>query len=875
MSKLRLFCQDHSLDIVLVSETHSKPNDKLYLQGYDCFRTDRIGYRGGGVAVFVRKTLAYSTISTPQTINLELVGVTVHTKNAGDINIFSAYSTPHNDRRLSVCDLISLFPIQEPIIVAGDFNAKHTSFNCRVTTPTGKMLYDFINYNNINCLAPDSPTFHGGCGLPDVLDIALIRNVSLTPDIQSIDALTSDHNPVILTLGNVRGENPVLVPKTDWIKYQYQLDHFLSDIPTINSISDIDSAVETIAGNINSSIDNSTTLSSVGPRVGTLPQYLLRLKTAKNKARRRYRRTLDPNDRALISRANNAFQQALREHRDQEWQNKLESLSTEDNSLYRMNRVLGSDRSPMPPIHSPDGSIIHAEAEKAEAFALNFETQCLPSHSNADNTFIKIVEDKVQEIDRTPISSDDIILPATVQEVTNIINSLKNRKAPGPDKIPNRALKLLPLKGIVFIVSIINAIFRLHYFPDKWKNANVIFIPKPLKDRKIPGNYRPISLLNTIAKIAERVILNRLQEVEADVHIIPDEQFGFRSNLSTSHQVLRVTEFVNDAFSRKQKVAAVFLDVAKAFDSVWHDGLVFKLHKSKIPPSLLKIIKSFLTNRSFQAKIGTSKSTTRPLRAGVPQGSVLSPTLFNLYLSDFPFDQIRSPRRIIGLYADDLAIFSRQHSLKSAASTAQSALKDLQKWYAKWRIKVNAEKSQAVMFNNGKGRNSLPPKLKIFDSHIPWCTKAKYLGVYLDDRLTFASHILYASNRARQTIARLYHLFTSRSLSPRNKLLLYKVVVRPVMTYCSMAWAHAEPRHLNKLQIIQNKVLRMTFHSPYFVRNSVLHDNANLPTIVEFITEITKSFINNSECHPNHLVRNAVAYQPGPRQRRPRHLMLD
>ena len=99
------------------------------------------------------------------------------------------------------------------------------------------MFYDFINYNNINCLAPDSPTF---------IDIALIRNVSLTPDIKSIDALISDHNPVILTLGNVRGANPVLVPKTNWNKCQYQLDHFLADIPTINSIPDIDFAVETI-----------------------------------------------------------------------------------------------------------------------------------------------------------------------------------------------------------------------------------------------------------------------------------------------------------------------------------------------------------------------------------------------------------------------------------------------------------------------------------------------------------------------------------------------------------------------------------------------------------------------------------------------------
>ncbi|GBL92463.1 RNA-directed DNA polymerase from mobile element jockey [Araneus ventricosus] len=232
------------------------------------------------------------------------------------------------------------------------------------------------------------------------------------------------------------------------------------------------------------------------------------------------------------------------------------------------------------------------------------------------------------------------------------------------------------------------------YFPQCWKTAVVVPIPKPDQDLNLPQNYRPISLLSSLSKVYEFVLLKRLNQFLNNNHIIISEQFGFRKNLSTSHQLLRVTELIFDGFAKSETTGALFLDVAKAFDKIWHDGLLAKLMRLSCSAQFIKITHSFLTSRNFRVRVNNILSNPRPILSGCAQGSLLSPTLFNIYLNDIP----NFPSCHLAIFADDTAILTRHKHPDIAVQALQTYVSQLQLWLADWKIKVNPSKCACLLF---------------------------------------------------------------------------------------------------------------------------------------------------------------------------------
>ena len=188
------------------------------------------------------------------------------------------------------------------------------------------------------------------------------------------------------------------------------------------------------------------------------------------------------------------------------------------------------------------------------------------------------------ERDQVPAASSHVEMQCESinnKDTIEIISSLKTKKASGADNISNYVLKNLPKTAISLLTKIFSACFKISYFPDAWKIAKIIAIPKPGKDGAIPTNYRPISLISNIGKILEKLILDRLNSFEESHKIFIPQQFGFRSGHSTVQQILRITEFASFNFNRNRSTGLALLDLEKAFDSVWHDGLIFKLIQNK------------------------------------------------------------------------------------------------------------------------------------------------------------------------------------------------------------------------------------------------------------------------------------------------------
>ncbi|GFX35375.1 RNA-directed DNA polymerase from mobile element jockey [Trichonephila clavipes] len=306
---------------------------------------------------------------------------------------------------------------------------------------------------------------------------------------------------------------------------------------------------------------------------------------------------------------------------------------------------------------------------------------------------------------------------------------------------------------------------------------------------------------------------SRLNDYLEKENILVPEQHGFRPRLSTTHQLLRVVVYIKDGIDRHQYTAAVFLDIQKAFDRVWHTGLLFKLIMYKIPPPLIFLLKSYISDRSFTVKINRTFSQVRPAKAGVAQGSILGPVLFTLYVNDI----LKTTNTMICMYADDTAILSRHYNPNTLTQNINEHLAHLEIWFSVWKIALNTTKTEAVFFTQRRP----PPEITLQNQRIPWSQHTKYLGVIIDKNLTFRQHITYVRNKFKNATRQLYSLIGKKSkLNRHNKMLIYTLILKPLLTYASPIWAHAARTNINLIEISQNVILRQILDAHWYMRNA-------------------------------------------------------
>ncbi|GBN29799.1 RNA-directed DNA polymerase from mobile element jockey [Araneus ventricosus] len=388
-----------------------------------------------------------------------------------------------------------------------------------------------------------------------------------------------------------------------------------------------------------------------------------------------------------------------------------EQLNIYDGTLWRRTKRLKSE---ILQLKNPGTNLpSHTDLEKAEIIADHLESQFTRNDFGDPNTE-RTVEKSIREFkNEIRTSKFKKVQPS---ETICFMKHIKINKAPGTDSITNKMLKNLPLKIILKLTEIFNHMLKFRHFPNCWKTARVLPILKPGKDPTHPVSYRPISLLPTLSKLGEKLILNRYLTHAAKLRLPIPQQFGFTPQLSTTHQLLRVVEHINEGKNSNLATAAIFLDIAKAFDKVWIEDLIHKLIAYKFPQYIIEIIQSYLTNRHFIVLVKNSDSTPRKIQAGVPQGGILVPIIFVLYLNDIP--QVRNI--MISLYADDTAILSQGKTPDKAIVPLQNYLKNLEAWLVRWKIKLNVDKTEAILFNK---KNDDWPKVKVYGTPIDWKKK--------------------------------------------------------------------------------------------------------------------------------------------------------
>ncbi|GFY30506.1 RNA-directed DNA polymerase from mobile element jockey [Trichonephila clavipes] len=258
-------------------------------------------------------------------------------------------------------------------------------------------------------------------------------------------------------------------------------------------------------------------------------------------------------------------------------------------------------------------------------------------------------------------------------------------------------------------------------------------------------NYRPISLLSILSKITEYVILNRLKTFTNENNFTNPNQYGFTRNLSTYHPLLGLTEKITAGFQKGRSTGAVFLDIQKAFDRVWVSGLIFKLITNNFPPALIHLINPYLVNRSFQVRVNDTLSNSFKINYGVPQGSLLGPLLFNIFINDIP----THPQTSTNIYADDTVTLATYKNNKTITLALNNHLKLLETFFDTWKIKINIDKTIAVLFTKRKTKPT-PPTL--YSTQLQWSQNTKYLGLThtLDNKLTWKQHIIQTRDKFRR-----------------------------------------------------------------------------------------------------------------------------
>ena len=868
--ELSQFLEKKFFHIVLLQETWLNSKVSFKIPNYLCLRQDRetnSRYPHGGVAILVHNSLKnnYNRVKFVDLDFVESIFIQISI-NSFTFTIGSIYasSSPKIKAEEMRKDLEKLFSRPGPFVLAGDYNAKHTSWNNVKSNGRGRDLLKICAKNFCEIQFSDEATAFPAIGDPSILDFAVTKGVEGVSKPIVINDLSSDHVPIDFEIPTSSLDFPEEIriktfAKGNWNLFRKlitsDLETFKKSHPSIDSPLEIDESIEIFTAVINNAVSKS--IPTKIPRNFRYPhsRHIEVLKKRRNAYRQLSKRFR--NAKYYMRDLNREIHLETKILRQQSWNKFVASLNVKDLSIFRVTKSIKKKHAPVPPLKVAD-DIVYSEKGKADEIAKKFHASHLISEDPTVHS--QSVKDSKSFIDQ---ASNDFPESEkfSIDEVKSNIDRLKIKKAPGHDEICNRVLKNIPSSAVEFLKNVYNACLKTFYFPLAWKMGKVIAIPKPGKDQKLPESYRPITLLPTVGKIFEKLILSRMLEFESDKQILINQQFGFRSKHSTTQQLLRVTEKISLRFNENKSTALTLLDVEKAFDSVWHDALVHKLLLNGFPMYQIKITDSFLENRVSYVSINGKNSEKYKVPAGVPQGSPLSPFLFNIYINDIPV-----PKHCkVAVYADDTALISsiKNYDLPKLVKRMESGLSEIENHFSSWKIKLNTAKTESMLFTKSSKMSKIKEshKISIKDKKLDWKESVKYLGVTLDSKLTFKTNIAENHLKARKAMASIYCLLKKTStLNLSCKLTLYRSYIRPIMTYACPVFSNCADCHMRRLQVLQNKCLRMVLNAPFRTRISSLHHRSEIPKIKSFVEKLTENFYKNSGKSTNKLVSRLGYY---------------
>lgn len=428
--------------------------------------------------------------------------------------------------------------------------------------------------------------------------------------------------------------------------------------------------------------------------------------------------------------------------------------------------------------------------------------------------------------------------PTDESEIMSVLSSLKIYSAPGPDEISNKILKLARTHLVRPITYLCNLSMSTGVVPNSFKVANVCPIYKA-GDPKEVANYRPISLLGALSKLLEKIVNKRLINFLERNNTLSENQYGFRASRSTEDAVVALVNLVINKLDTGQKCVGIFLDLAKAFDTVSRPILLSKLEQSGIRGTTLDWFKSYLSNRKQRIKIESHYSDLSEISFGVPQGSVLGPSLFTLYINDLCKLPLKHAN--IFTFADDTALVFHGNSWEEVYKNAQLGLQLVTDWLNNNLLTLNASKTKFIEFKITNRKSSKPTQtLRVHScgnannqycscTEIERVSQIRYLGVIIDDKLSWQEHISLVCSRVRK----LKYVFSrlKKVAGPDIIKMVYVSLCQSVLNYCVIVWGGACSTYLLRVERAQRALLKIAFNKPFRYPTKELYSDCKLLTV--------------------------------------------
>lgn len=408
-------------------------------------------------------------------------------------------------------------------------------------------------------------------------------------------------------------------------------------------------------------------------------------------------------------------------------------------------------------------------------------------------------------------SGDSGVIWISLEGVTELLLRLDQKKSTGPDDIPSAFLRRYATLLAKFLVVIFQKSVSSGAIPDDWRIARVTPVFKK-GNRLNFSNYRPISLTCHCCKMLEHVITKYLNNFLQSQNVLSEHQHGFRRGFSTTTQLLATINEFAKALDAGKQVDVIFFDFSKAFDKVPHNKLITKLKSIGVPAEITNWVTSYLLNRKQYVEIEGSRSRLLDVFSGVPQGSVLGPVLFNIYINDLV--EVIDPSVSVKLFADDCILFKIINS-PSDQQVLNANIGRLETWCAEWNMVINLEKTAHLSITNKI--NKFHFKYDVKGTEIRHAEVYKYLGVTITSTLNWTTHIVNVCSSARKKLGFLKHRLNNGPSS--LKLKAYKTIIRPSLEYASVVWDPHTKTNIHKLEKIQRLAARFIY-SKYRRRDS-------------------------------------------------------
>ena len=561
----------------------------------------------------------------------------------------------------------------------------------------------------------------------------------------------------------------------------------------------------------------------------------------------------DPTDNRL-EHLNKDISQAIQTHRSGIWKEHLDGHWDHRRNTHILWKTINglSNKKPTP-ITNNTITFKNYTAITPKQKANQFTKQFTNITKHKTKTHYRKIHRKIESLPTTPIK-------ITIAQTSAALKSTKNTNSTGPDGLNIRHLKHLGPKGLDYLTKILNLSLNKNIIPQIWKLAKIIPIPKPNKDPHQGSSYRPISLLSPTAKLLEKIILPYItNNIPSTYH-----QHGFKTKHSTTTALHQLTNHITTGFNQKKpphRTITIALDMSQAFDTVNHYTLIEKLINTNTPNLITRFIANYIRGRKAFTQYKNQSSFKKQFKAGVPQGGVLSPTLFNIYMSDLP----TPPRDIhVTTYADDITIYSSDKNYTIAQQRLQPYLEDVQTWTKANDLKLNASKTMTTLFTPDPAEYRDELSLQLDNTRLPTIRNPKILGLTFDPKLTFNEHIKTLKDKAEKTINILKAL-TSTHWGKNKETLTntYKTVTRPILEYAGTIYAPIiSDKQLTALQVKENQGLRIATGCTSDTNINHIHDETKILPIEKHL-RLHSSQLRQKASHPDHPL-HSLTTQPQP-----------